>query len=133
MLISEGVRADGHFLFLLLEDIGGTEGSIGERRTDGRTRVGTGTERRLLTGRRWCLDDLCLDDTQYLPDLTTNGGDDHGNLVEEITSVTGASQVRVPVIRFSDIAIWGARTRARLGNGEVLEVEVGTALRTVWR
>jgi len=132
MFISEGVGVDGNFLFLL-DDIGGTEGSVGERRADGRTRVGTGTERSLLTGRRWCLYDLCLDDTQNLPNLTTNGGDDHGNLVEEITSVTCVGQVRLPVIRFSEIATRGVRTRVRLGDGEVFEVEVGATLGTVWR
>jgi hypothetical protein len=133
MLIGEGVGVGGHFLFLRFEDIGGTEGSIGKRRADGRTRVGTGTQRRLLTGRRWCLDDLCLDDTQNLPDLTTNRGNDHGNLVEEITTITCASQARVPMIRFSEITSWGAGTQVRLGGGEVLEVEVRATLRTVWR
>jgi hypothetical protein len=51
-------------------------------------------EEKIVARRRRCLDDLCLDDTQNLPDLSTNWGDDHGNFVEEITSITCASQVR---------------------------------------
>ena len=93
ILVSEGVTTDGHFLVFFLENIGGTEGSVGERRADRRAGAGAGTKRGLLTRRRWSLNDLCLDDTQNLPDLTTNGGDDHGNLVEEITAITCASQV----------------------------------------
>jgi len=128
MLIGKGISVDGHFLFLL-ENIGGTEGGIGERRTDRRARIGTGTKRRLLAGRRWCLDDLCFDNTQHLSDLTTNGGDDHGNLVKEVTSTTCASQVGVPGVRLGEIASRGVG----LGNSDMLEVEVGTAVRTVWR
>ena len=104
VLVVEGVTVYGYFLFLLLEDIGGTEGGAGKGGTDRRTRVRVGTKGRLLTGRGWCLDDLCLDDTKNLPDLTTNRGDNHRNLVEEVTSITCASQVRVPLIRLSEIA-----------------------------
>lgn len=93
MFISEGVAVHGYFLFLLLENIGGTKGGVGERRADGRTGVGTRTKRRLLIRGQWCLDDLCLDDTQNLPDLTSNRGDDHGNFIEEIASIARASQV----------------------------------------
>ena len=78
------------------------------------------------------MDDLCLDYTQNLSDLTTNGGDDHRYLVKEITSITCASQVRVPGIRSGEIAGRGVRTRARLGDGEVVKVEVGIAFRTAW-
>jgi len=92
ILVSEGVTTDGHVLFLL-ENIGGTKGGVGERRADRRAGIGIGAKRGLLTGRQWGLNDLCLDDTQNLPDLTTDGGYDHGNLVEEITSITCASQV----------------------------------------
>jgi len=50
VLICEGIAGDRYVLFLF-EDICRTEGGIGERRADGGTRVGTGTERGLLTGR----------------------------------------------------------------------------------
>jgi hypothetical protein len=90
MFIREGVAVDGHFLFLLLKDIGWAEGGIGERRTDRRTRVGTGTKGGLLTGGRRGLYDLRLDDAQNLSDLAAYWGDYHGNFVEEVTSVTRA-------------------------------------------
>ena len=130
ILVSERVTAGGHFLFLFLDNIGGTEGGVGERRADRRAGIGVGTERGLLTGRRWGLNDLCLDDTQNLPDLTTNGRNDHGNLVEEITSIACASQVRVSLIRFGEIAVG---MQARLRDGEMFEVEVGTASRAAGR
>lgn len=132
MFISEGVTVDRHFLFLL-KDIGGTEGGVGERRADRRARDRGGTKRRLLTRGGRCLYDLCLDDTQNLPDLTTNRGDYHGDLVEEITSITRASQVREPRIRFSQVTIRSVGTRGGLGDVEVLEVEVGAAFRAVRR
>lgn len=130
VLVSERITAGGHFLFLFLENIGGTEGGVGERRADRRAGIGVGTERGLLTGRQWGLDDLCLDNTQNLPDLTTNGGNDHGNLVKEITSIACASQIRVPLIRFGEIA-FGTQVRPR--DGEVFEGEVGTTSRAAGR
>lgn len=93
VLIGEGITIDGHFLFILLEDIGRTKGGVGEGRANRGTRGGTGTKGRLLAGRRWCLDNLCLDDAQDLPNLTTNRGNDHRNLVEEVTAVARTGQV----------------------------------------
>jgi hypothetical protein len=133
ILISEGVTVDRDFLFLFLEDVGGTEGGTGERRADGRAGTGVGTERRWLAGRRWSLNNLCLDDAQNLPDLTTNRGDDHRNLVEEITSITCIGQARVSVARFGEITGRSAGTRVRPRNVEMVKVEVGTTFRTVWR
>ena len=93
MLVGEGVAADGHFLFLLPEDISRAKRGIGKGRANRRTRGGTRTKRGLLAGGRWCLYNLCLDDAQNLPNLTADWGDDHGNLVEEVTSDACAGQV----------------------------------------
>jgi hypothetical protein len=133
IVVGEGVTTDGHILFLFLKNIGGTEGGVGERRANRRAGSGTGTKSGLLTGGQWGLDDLCLDDTQNLPNLTTNGSDNHGNLVEEITSITCVSQVRVPWIRFGGIGSWGVGTQIRARDGEVFEAEVGTTFRTARR
>ena len=61
MFITEGVAVRDHSLFLLLEDICGTEGGVGEGKADGRARASAGTNGGLLARRLRCLDDLRLD------------------------------------------------------------------------